>query len=736
MLGLRLIGTVAKTWLDRLGDLNPQFLRELKGRLKWFPVLAAVGFSLLVQLVILVGFSLALPGPISNHDLTLMTYPRLQLGESADLSQNARQRVLEPTALPNAVERALIRKHGVFVTQVGKPGAADMLLGGLPSLPETAEPIRQGDRLVAINGQPILLQPPNASVPSDEDATQPLGTQEIPLWSLSDIVQSMNGETINAPRRQAVGTQVELTFFRPERGEFTVTLPRVAIVNRYHSYCTGAKSHHSYSSPKCHLTADQQAFQVDWRRWHRAVFSTLSIAITFPLMGMGVFLLAHNLAEEKRRGTLNFLQMSPRSPFTILTGKIFGVPICLYLAIALMFPFHWHAGLAAGFSPGHLLGFDIALISQTVIFYLVALLLSLSVAHSMLLALLPWLLAASVIALQWAITAAVSTSTFPIDLPTHPFIWAVTFAPLASISFFTNHPDLANTPSGINLAVSIFRVNFTEYTVLVVIHSLGWCALLGHALQRRFSNSTVTLLKRRYSYGLTGLFMAIVLGLTETQAKDYDMPSYVALIALLGLAYSLVLMLSLTCDRQTLQDWARFRHEQTPGQRLPLWKDLLIGDTSSPIVAIALNLLIQIGLFAGWFGLHYAETLDTRLDLVGFWGSLWLFGGSLLFAVLASQILMLSRRQKSWFWFGSIGSVSCLAFPTLTLLIGIMVMTPQPMYPGQVLGLPPEIAVFAIPSSLLGTVMAMLTFLHLRQLTLVGRSESQQLFRGASLPSR
>ena len=48
--------------LDRLGDLNPQLLRELKGRLKRFPMLVAIGLSLLLQLGMMVIFSMHLPG--------------------------------------------------------------------------------------------------------------------------------------------------------------------------------------------------------------------------------------------------------------------------------------------------------------------------------------------------------------------------------------------------------------------------------------------------------------------------------------------------------------------------------------------------------------------------------------------------------------------------------------------------------------------------------------------------
>jgi hypothetical protein len=60
------------------------------------------------------------------------------------------------------------------------------------------------------------------------------------------------------------------------------------------------------------------------------------------------------------------------------------------------------------------------------------------------------------------------------------------------------------------------------------------------------------------------------------------------------LLYGLVMVLSLTCDRQILQDWARFRTSRLPHEgRLPLGRDLLLGETSSPLIAIGLNLALH-----------------------------------------------------------------------------------------------------------------------------------------------
>jgi hypothetical protein len=61
------------------------------------------------------------------------------------------------------------------------------------------------------------------------------------------------------------------------------------------------------------------------------VFATLSAIILFALLVAGSYLLISDLAREERRGTLNFIQLSPQSAHNILIGKMLGVPILLYL---------------------------------------------------------------------------------------------------------------------------------------------------------------------------------------------------------------------------------------------------------------------------------------------------------------------------------------------------------------------------------------------------------------------
>ena len=84
------------------------------------------------------------------------------------------------------------------------------------------------------------------------------------------------------------------------------------------------------------------------QEWNEVLFIALSVVMTFALLVIGSYLLLSDLDQEQRRGTLNFIRHSPRSATNILGGKLIGVPILVYLAIALAIPFQIKTALGAG----------------------------------------------------------------------------------------------------------------------------------------------------------------------------------------------------------------------------------------------------------------------------------------------------------------------------------------------------------------------------------------------------
>ena len=79
---------------------------------------------------------------------------------------------------------------------------------------------------------------------------------------------------------------------------------------------------------------------INWPMWWVEIFVWLSVFSVLALLVAGTYMLVSDLDKEERRGTLNFIRLSPQSAKTIFLGKILGVPILLYLAAILTVPLH------------------------------------------------------------------------------------------------------------------------------------------------------------------------------------------------------------------------------------------------------------------------------------------------------------------------------------------------------------------------------------------------------------
>ena len=117
--------------LDRLGNWNPQLLREWKGRLKPLPVILALALSLLMQVGLVFSFGLMLPQSVDFHDLSTTTYPEVEF----DVRDN--DLIISQV---NPVSVVLVQSSSEVLVQ---------------SSSEVPQPINPGDRVVSINNQPV-----------------------------------------------------------------------------------------------------------------------------------------------------------------------------------------------------------------------------------------------------------------------------------------------------------------------------------------------------------------------------------------------------------------------------------------------------------------------------------------------------------------------------------------------------------------------------------------------------
>lgn len=70
------------------------------------------------------------------------------------------------------------------------------------------------------------------------------------------------------------------------------------------------------------------------------IFQSLNWILPIILVLGGAYMLIGDMAKEERRGTLNFIRLTPQPSQSVLIGKILGVPVLLYFAIALALPLH------------------------------------------------------------------------------------------------------------------------------------------------------------------------------------------------------------------------------------------------------------------------------------------------------------------------------------------------------------------------------------------------------------
>ncbi len=72
--------------------------------------------------------------------------------------------------------------------------------------------------------------------------------------------------------------------------------------------------------------------------WQTDLLRNLLSITFFLLLFLGTYLLRRDWVQEHQRGTLGFLRLTPQPAARIILGKLLGVPILLYWAIALTLP--------------------------------------------------------------------------------------------------------------------------------------------------------------------------------------------------------------------------------------------------------------------------------------------------------------------------------------------------------------------------------------------------------------
>ncbi|MEY2858897.1 MAG: hypothetical protein RLZZ74_3210 [Cyanobacteriota bacterium] len=405
----------------------------------------------------------------------------------------------------------------------------------------------------------------------------------------------------------------------------------------------------------CYNLNEAGNWVINWQLWWLDLLIILSIISIFALLVVGTYLLIADMVQEEARGTLNFIRLTPQSASSILCGKILGVPILLYTAIACLFPLHLVAGLQAHIPLTLILAFDFTILASCGFFYSLALLWSLFGIGGV--GIKSWL-ATSLIGLTLAFS---TTALFNSYLPLDNFLsWMMIFNPgtvltylidaaqltFGSINFLTldNLGELSFYGQALwtkaSMGIGLIFFNFSLWTY--------WCWSI---LKRRFHNPEATILSKVHSYWLTAWVTLMALGFTlQPDAPNFpgDLPvnntdhissNFMALQVCLGL-FGLGLIFALSPHRQTLYDWARYRHQTGKGNSL--WKELVLGNNSPSSVALAINLAIAITFITPSIYIILPENKQAI-----FWGFALSATSILLYGIIAQFLLTIKNRKRA-----------------------------------------------------------------------------------------
>ncbi|MEG4529784.1 hypothetical protein [Microcoleus sp. D2_18a_D3] len=405
-------------------------------------------------------------------------------------------------------------------------------------------------------------------------------------------------------------------------------------------------------------------FAIDWSMWWLEIFIWLSILSVLALLVAGTYMLVSDLDKEERRGTLNFIRLSPQSAKTIFLGKILGVPILLYLATILAVPLHLYAGLAAQIPLNEILCFYTAVAASCALFYSSAMLFGLTT--SWLGGFQPWLASATVF-------VVFGISGLPLTRAAGDVLHFL--SPLAILRyqlFLVDKTDFDSlvenldklqwfySPVGTNIASGL------ALSLLVCATGTYW---MWQGWQRRFPNPSATVLSKRQSYLVVICCQVIFLGFALQSDPPGGNGNLICLL-ILNLVMFLALIAALTSDRQSLYDWARYRQQILPSNQ-KLWRrypllDLIWSDKSPAVVAIAINFLSSVIILTPW-------GLVEKNEINGFWGVICCLNLILIYAAITQLFLFTKTRNQEMWAVGTVGSAILLP----PVILSMLLLTPE-----------------------------------------------------------
>ncbi|NER27568.1 MAG: ABC transporter permease [Symploca sp. SIO1C4] len=492
-----------------------------------------------------------------------------------------------------------------------------------------------------------------------------------------------------------------------------------------------------YKADQC-LEESAGNWIIKWSHLWKELFVSLSMMSILILLVGGTFLLISDLCQEERRGTLNFIRLSPQSEKSIILGKMLGVPVLLYLLVIVALPFHWWAALAAGIPVGKILFVYTIIVASCMLFYPAALLCSLIVAgRSRLMSWLGWLM-------PWLGSSVVLAFLFVMIEPPwvcidYPLAWLRLFSPFDPIiylfqdnyyEYYDNCHWFGSGWQWYYLPVGASDLSFVGFVVLNYGLLSYW---IGQGLKRCFRNPNATIVSKQQSYLLVACLEILILGCFGQEEPQYPFHNWASnqlhYLAFFNAVLLFGLIAILSPSRQILQDWERSRREQFPNSRgFPnsiLVQDLVLGHNSPAVLAMAINIAIAIIPLVIWslFGpFDYQHKIQALLNVA-------LFVSLMMISATTAQLMLMLKTQKRALWATGTVVAAVLLTQVILAMLGFQfdynpLLGPFSIFPSANIE---HTAMTTVFMAILGKwiVLALLNLQLTRQLRRAGESASQ-----------
>jgi len=434
----------------------------------------------------------------------------------------------------------------------------------------------------------------------------------------------------------------------------------------YSRYCMGVTEEKIYPYSVCQTDLLGNV-QIIKELWWLDLFTTMSIMGIFILLVVGCYMLIADVSKENAKNTFNFIRLTPQSAMTILGGKMLGVPILVYLFGILAVPLHSIAGLKANISFPLILAFYGLLVVACLFFYTASLLFSL--VSTGLGNFQAWLGSMVVFFLLFTTVGVFLEAN---RLSATSLDWLVLFNPAIFLPYLVKStflaPETVSYLSLDSLNELSFYGNFlwsnSFFGLLFVVANYGiWTFWLWQGVKRRFHNPTDTVISKYHSYLMSACFIVFNLGFTLQDMNYQGNEENLVVLQVFNFLFFLLLIPAITPHRQTLQDWARFRHENSFSSRHGM-TDLLLGEKSPSPFSIVLNIsIVTLYIMPSLFIFSFGE--DKLSMVIGF-----LLSGMMIiiYGTIFQLLLMIKNQKRNLIASSIIGSLIFSPFLALTIL--------------------------------------------------------------------